>query len=640
MRKRIVAEPVGFTVYAPYWYVDDLTESFIETKNHRGLEIVLAPVLTTTGGRTMRLPDLTLPPYSSNRLCINEHLEAQHADRAKRTDEGPVRWGDGSMANSLAGAAKLNVVSPTGADARAFSARIIIESSYRHLTFVASMFKSIGAVRATKLEGLWWFPHRDARVYFALQNPSLHPIKVCVDIFLGGHVVKTLRVPLLGSSIKLLDVGELLGGERSAESGGIRFALETKRKVARSMRLFARGIIVQEDAGFASPLTLSQSPGEIDSDAIQELHAPFAYFGRLGELAPELKGSARPYLFIRNATSRDLQVRVSLHGKDHDDRSAAIDLPPLAVSSQAVARIDLEEKRREAGFPLVDGIAGLRVQYNGLSTDLLAEVINVDDKGHTILYDSLKNPFFYRTALQLVISSVVDKNRRSFLVLKNVTNESQEARVLLHFENGTKRYDVKLTPIGPQELCVIDLQRLRDEEVGDANGLRLPKGAYFGGAAVFSRPGAFLISDPTFVVSVDGSRAVVDGFSCAAEPSGGGGGPPPPPPPPPICDAASQDLDLLKFWLEELEKELAKPSPSPSRIDTIKDGVRISVDDMIANLDAYITSGCCEPQLKHLEGQIKALPWSSETDIQTLRTKLLEAIHKAQEKARHDYVHC
>jgi hypothetical protein len=111
------------------------------------------------------------------------------------------------------------------------------------------------------------------------------------------------------------------------------------------------------------------------------------------------------------------------------------------------------------------------------------------------------------------------------------------------------------------------------------------------------------------------------------------------PPAGPLCDAARSDLTSLEFDLKILNNEVAKGTgASPTRLALKRRLLTVDVNGMIAALDSYIASGCCEPALKTLESEVQALPWP--TSSTATRTRLQNAIVAAQGRARKDQKHC
>ena len=108
----------------------------------------------------------------------------------------------------------------------------------------------------------------------------------------------------------------------------------------------------------------------------------------------------------------------------------------------------------------------------------------------------------------------------------------------------------------------------------------------------------------------------------------------------PTCEAAERSLERLKQDLEWLTNELNKTPPNPRRLELLKGLLHTEVDGIIAELDSYIVAGCCEPQLKTLEAQVAGLPWPADADALKERDRLIDAIRKAQAKAKADHEHC
>ena len=110
-------------------------------------------------------------------------------------------------------------------------------------------------------------------------------------------------------------------------------------------------------------------------------------------------------------------------------------------------------------------------------------------------------------------------------------------------------------------------------------------------------------------------------------------------PAPPVCGAARADLATIAGDLTLVNNELAKGSgASAYRLSLKRQLLDLDVDGMISALDAYIATGCCEPSLKTLESEVKALPWHVLV-VPTL-SKLLKEITAAQGRAKKDLKHC
>jgi hypothetical protein len=108
---------------------------------------------------------------------------------------------------------------------------------------------------------------------------------------------------------------------------------------------------------------------------------------------------------------------------------------------------------------------------------------------------------------------------------------------------------------------------------------------------------------------------------------------------PPLCNAARTDLQSISFDIQLINNELKKGAGgSATRMALKKKLLELDVDGMIGALNSYIASGCCEPALKTLESEVKALPWP--LTVITTKAKLVGEIVAAQLRARKDFQHC
>ena len=108
---------------------------------------------------------------------------------------------------------------------------------------------------------------------------------------------------------------------------------------------------------------------------------------------------------------------------------------------------------------------------------------------------------------------------------------------------------------------------------------------------------------------------------------------------PPVCESARRDLETIAFDVKIINNELAKGAGlSPTRLSLKQDLLNLDVNSMISSLDSHIASGCCEPALKTLEADVKAMTWPPL--VAATKSKLITQIVAAQDRARKDFKHC
>ena len=108
---------------------------------------------------------------------------------------------------------------------------------------------------------------------------------------------------------------------------------------------------------------------------------------------------------------------------------------------------------------------------------------------------------------------------------------------------------------------------------------------------------------------------------------------------PPVCESARRDLETIAFDVKIINNELAKGAGlSPTRLSLKQDLLNLDVNSMINSLDSHIASGCCEPALKTLEADVKAIAWPPL--VAATKSKLITQIVAAQDRARKDFKHC
>ncbi len=113
---------------------------------------------------------------------------------------------------------------------------------------------------------------------------------------------------------------------------------------------------------------------------------------------------------------------------------------------------------------------------------------------------------------------------------------------------------------------------------------------------------------------------------------------------PAVCDPAQHSLERLAGSLKMFKKEVDKSYPDAARLKRLTTLVSIDADNMSASLADFIDRRCCEPELKALEAQVNALPWTFQKqrgsgnvvrieryrDMVVIHRNLIKAIRQAQ----------
>src|SRR5262249_50287085 len=148
-------------------------------------------------------------------------------------------------------------------------------------------------------------------------------------------------------------------------------------------------------------------------------------------------------LLLRNTSKRDVRIRCSIYGKDASGKFVQFQLHDIQISPQSSIHIDLEKQRQLSRSNLADGAAGLRLTHDAAATDIVADLINIDESGDFVLYDDVRNLLLHQAAIQVAISFNLTNQNQSFIIMKNITDEPQQARVLLNHGDAKTPYDVK-----------------------------------------------------------------------------------------------------------------------------------------------------------------------------------------------------
>ncbi|WP_430111007.1 hypothetical protein [Paenibacillus sp. B1-33] len=500
--------------YAPYWYIDNDTESIMEIKNHLAKPLTIIPLLNIEYGKTIQLHAITINPFATTRLDLKSELKSEIS---QKTEEGTENehWGDGSRPNSLLGSAVLIPVDPPEAKVKSYGAWILTLNPKEKLGFNTMFENPTEPLIPTKLKTLWWLPHPGTKAYFSLQNTSPAPCEIQVEM-VSGDTKKVVNLKLEAMASPMIEVEKLFGSENLPRMGGITVSSNgcphlqnlTITSGLKSPIIVGRSKLINKERGFATSLMFHQSLNKAANSSEYptpsrgtELHAPVAYFGKLDVLLERSTFFMHPHLLMWNTASFDINVTVIVYGKDIHGKQTSLELKPMTLRSNSTIDIDLQEQRQLYQSQLADGIAGIRVLHDGFTTDIVTELTNIDEKGRFAWHDDIRYLHLHQTTQQMPISFNLSPGHRSFLILKNVTDHPQLPRILLHYYGGKKQYDIDVSEVQPQQNIVVDIKRLRDEKIPDRNNEILPDDVQYGGASIFHEAGAFVISDPTFFFS-------------------------------------------------------------------------------------------------------------------------------------------
>src|SRR5438034_5449007 len=204
---------------------------------------------------------------------------------------------------------------------------------------------------------------------------------------------------------RIVSVRDLFGTTKEAPTvGGLTIEYKSVRGPTGAGQVLCRGVLVQEKRGFSVSYRLHESLSRPLDVASSEMQAPAAYFGKLFHLTGRSDAYIHPHLLLRNAAKNQINIQPTLYGKDFSGKDTALALPIIKMLPEAVSHIDLDEERQRTNASLADGVAGLRLTYNANPTDLVADLINVDESGDFSLYDDVKSTFRDDASLQSAIS--------------------------------------------------------------------------------------------------------------------------------------------------------------------------------------------------------------------------------------------
>ncbi len=509
----------GELLYAPFWYLDGETSARLEIASNATEPRDLTPVLLLDGVRPLAFDPIHLPAGGTVSLALEDLLEPHLGN------PGPGaggRWGDGSRPGSLWGAARLE-----GSSVEAVYAWIVTENRQRGLS-LNSMFAP-PARSAPSLVSTWWRATPHTEVLFVLQNTSSRSLTVSASVVVDGGRPEGRSFRLPSAAARVVGLRELLraGGSdiELPDVGAVRFQVRDG-----SSSLQGTTLLVDEVTGFSSPLHMQdpssrrgneiQMPAVILGQGDPDLGFPPSTFFSPRLLLANL--SARPALVTLTLRSRTEWQEGELDGEPVQTigEPLALEIPLAVLAAHESRALDLLQLRDSVeGSVLGDGFVALELTHDGAPSDILAEVITVDDTLRFSFYDPFVDAaraFLAQTAVSFDISA----DRNKLFAVKNSSGALASFGLDVHYEEAGEQKTYEGAGLLPAHgLTVVDLKELRDGAIPDRYGQLLPPDLTSGHVRISAAAPGIIAGDYAFDTA--GSMAsCLDPCECNSFPIG------------------------------------------------------------------------------------------------------------------------
>jgi len=312
-----------------------------------------------------------------------------------------------------------------------------------------------------RLEGVWWLPSPRGTINVAISNTT--DSAICAVVNVEGESPRkaaSSAIELGPHETRLLDLEtEVLHREHGAMSqyGAISVSHEGTPGA-----VLARAMAFEQSKGYSLPVQFS-NPAAGKSSNLQ---------GTGLRIAPVRGGSLSGKLVVHNSNQSPQTVSGTVPFTLADGSTAIAQLPSLEMSAGDTRVIDISQLLRSEAVN-IDQVAsaGVELQHTGRLGTLITSAFAVSDSGDQVF----RMPIWDIAAQRSATGGYpwyINGDSSTVVYIKNTTDQSRQFRLYIMYESGGYLYP--LTTVPPHQTHQIDVRALRDNQVPDANGNKLP----------------------------------------------------------------------------------------------------------------------------------------------------------------------
>jgi len=317
---------------------------------------------------------------------------------------------------------------------------------------------------SSRLEGVWWLPSNKCGMSLAVSNTTDSPVSVLVKFDgLGTHKRGTETIALRDHETRLMDLNQLAEKQHGSisETGGIDIQYSGPKGA-----VLARGLIQDPSSGYSNVVEF------VDPQTVKSSKLDGSGLHTADIRKEELQQVVVAHNFSDSPTT--LTGRVSI--TQPDGQTSFVSLRPVALDSGETKSISLNGViDREASRHAT--ATGLEFQYSSAPGSVVMSAQSVSKSGNQVFRVPMVDANSVASSTGQYPWSL-EGNSSTFVYLKNTTDKPQQYHLQINF--GDDVYSSGLKTIEPGQPIAFDLRALRDEQVPDAKGRKIPLNAVRG----------------------------------------------------------------------------------------------------------------------------------------------------------------
>lgn len=418
-----------YSQFAPYYTVGDGFMTMLMLNNATQTDLSVKVTLYALDGQPAELPVIHVSAHETREVNLNEWV----AGLGNRYVTGSLRLDYQSIAYALG--AMVMMVN----EAESIEIDVLARPAFE--------FKS------NHLEAMWWMPEDAAEVQYAVENTTETRVHGKLTLTDGeGNPIKSVTLDMSPYETRLYKLREILGEDkrRSARVGGI-----FVEHLGKPGDLMAQCFVLRRSKGFSASFQFEDPKGAADS----RLEGAGILLGNDDSVKHSELFSGR--LLLRNTSSEPVVVKPlvqsgTLPSSLPEIRLKAGEAREILVPSSSVVK--------------ETGTAGMAIQYSGEPGSVLGYWFSIDRSGSLIVETPLRSPASVPQAGSNPWS--LDGDYSSVLYVKNTGNVSGSFVAQIFYHGG--QYMIGMKTVEGGETAAIDIRKLRDEQISDVYGHKLP----------------------------------------------------------------------------------------------------------------------------------------------------------------------
>ena len=314
-------------------------------------------------------------------------------------------------------------------------------------------------VPSTQLESVWWLPSRHSNVSLILSNTSDQTISANAVINPGTSHPQTVDLDLAPHETRVIKVDRQKGDAAAILKGGVGSA--SIHHTEANGALIARALVEDQHSGYSFSAQFYYPQGGKSS----------AYQGVGLRLSTAKGEQLTPVVVARNVGNEATDLTGRLPYTMTDGTVGVAQLPKVHLSPGEAARLDVEGAIRRAILSKKIAAASIEFDYTSAPGSVVMAAESVSNDGNQVF----RVPMWDVPAQRNGTGGYpwfIEGSSSTYVYIKNVTENEQKYTFSLMYEGGDYSLGLKTIKVG--ETVVLDVRAMRDNQIPDERGRRIP----------------------------------------------------------------------------------------------------------------------------------------------------------------------